>query len=86
MKNANRLDMIMHLGWTVILALLLPLGLGLWVDSQFSTSPLFILIGAMLGIIVATVGVVRITAGSIAKLSEPKRTPTGKLDREEDEE
>ena len=77
--------MMLQLGWTVALAVLFPLGLGLWIDSRFSTSPLFILIGAVLGILTATVGVVRITARNIAELAEPRGTPTGKMDRKEDE-
>jgi F0F1-type ATP synthase assembly protein I len=84
-KNLSRLGMMLQLGWTVALAVLVPLGLGLWLDSRFSTSPLFILIGAMLGIITATVGVVRVTVRAMDELSEPRQTPTGKVDRKEDE-
>lgn len=85
MKNLGRLGMMLQLGWTVALAVLVPLGLGLWLDSRFSTSPLFILIGAMLGIVTATVGVVRVTTRAMDELSEPTQTPTGKVDRKEDE-
>jgi F0F1-type ATP synthase assembly protein I len=85
-KDVGRLGIMLQLGWTVALAVLIPLGLGLWLDNQFSASPLFILIGAMLGIITATVGVVRVTARTIDGLSERKQTPTGDVDRKEDEE
>jgi F0F1-type ATP synthase assembly protein I len=84
-KNLGRLGMMLQLGWTVALAVLVPLGLGLWLDSRFSTSPLFILIGAMLGIVTATVGVVRVTTRAMDELSEPTQTPKGKVDRKEDE-
>ena len=85
MKDYSRLGLMMQLGWTVALAVLLPLGVGLWLDKQLSTTPLFILIGGMLGIVGATVGVVRITTRSLDELAEPRRTPAGKADRREDE-
>ncbi len=49
----------MNLGWTMVFSLLLPLLAGIWLDRKLDTAPLFILIGAGLGILAATVGVAR---------------------------
>jgi F0F1-type ATP synthase assembly protein I len=50
----------MNLSWTMLFSLLIPLLVGIWLDKQLDTTPLFILIGAVLGIFAATVGVARI--------------------------
>jgi F0F1-type ATP synthase assembly protein I len=65
----------MQLSWTLLFSLLLPLLVGIWLDKRFDTVPLFILIGTVLGILAATVGVARMavrtfghtTAGEDAK-------------------
>lgn len=49
----------MNLGWTMLFSLLLPLLAGIWLDNRLDTAPLFILIGATLGVLAATVGVAR---------------------------
>jgi F0F1-type ATP synthase assembly protein I len=70
---------LLELGWIIALSIFVPLGIGLWLDHQLSTSPLFILIGAVFGIIVSTVGVVRIairnihTAEQTAKADEENK-------------
>jgi F0F1-type ATP synthase assembly protein I len=84
-KDNGRLGLTLQLGWTAILALLVPLGLGLWLDKRLATTPLLVLMGGLLGIIVATVGVVRVTTRNLEQLSEPGRTPAGRADRQEDE-
>jgi F0F1-type ATP synthase assembly protein I len=53
------LSLAMNLGWTMLFSLLLPLLAGIWLDNRFNTAPLFILIGAVLGVLAATVGVAR---------------------------
>jgi F0F1-type ATP synthase assembly protein I len=53
------LSLAMNLGWTMVFSLLLPLLAGIWLDKKLNTAPLFILIGALLGILAATVGVAR---------------------------
>jgi F0F1-type ATP synthase assembly protein I len=53
------LSLAMNLGWTMLFSLLLPLLAGIWLDKKLNTAPLFILIGAGLGILAATVGVAR---------------------------
>jgi F0F1-type ATP synthase assembly protein I len=50
----------MNLSWTMLFSLLIPLLAGIWLDEKLDTTPLFILIGVVLGISAATVGVARI--------------------------
>ena len=59
-KEIRGMATAMQLGWVVALSVLLPLGAGLLLDHLLSTAPLFILIGAVLGILISTVGAVRI--------------------------
>jgi ATP synthase protein I len=58
-KKREALSLASHLSWTMLFSLLLPLLLGIWLDRKLGTGPLFILIGAVLGILAATVGVAR---------------------------
>lgn len=51
-------------------ALLLPVGLGLGVDYVSGRAPLFLFFGAIIGIVVGTVAVVRITTRKIETLTE----------------
>jgi F0F1-type ATP synthase assembly protein I len=53
------------------LTLLAPLGLGLAVDRLFGTTPMGVLACAAIGIVAATIGIVRITARRMAALSQP---------------
>lgn len=46
-------------GWYVGLSILGGVLAGLWLDSKFSTKPLFVILGLILGIIVAFYGVYR---------------------------
>ncbi len=59
MDKKEALSLAMNLGWTMVFSLLLPLLAGIWLDRKLDTAPLFILIGAGLGILAATVGVAR---------------------------
>lgn len=43
----------------MLFSLLIPLLAGIWLDKQWNTTPLFILIGALVGILAATIGVAR---------------------------
>lgn len=49
-----------QLGWVVALSLLIPLGIGLWLDRRMGTTPLFIIVGMLVGVLSATVGTARI--------------------------
>ncbi|MGD8793155.1 MAG: AtpZ/AtpI family protein, partial [Anaerolineae bacterium] len=58
------LSLAMNLSWTMLFSLLIPLLAGIWLDNKLGSAPLFILIGALLGILAATVGVARIAIRS----------------------
>ena len=60
-KKREALSLALNLSWTMLFSLLLPLLAGLWLDKRLETSPLFVLIGAALGILAATLGVARMT-------------------------
>lgn len=57
----------MQLSWTLLFSLLVPLLVGIWLDKRYNTVPLFILIGTVLGILAATVGVARIAIRTFAR-------------------
>jgi F0F1-type ATP synthase assembly protein I len=59
MRKREALSLAMHLSWTMLFSLLLPLLAGAWLDKKWNTTPLFVLIGALVGILAATVGVAR---------------------------
>jgi F0F1-type ATP synthase assembly protein I len=66
-KKREALGMALNLSWTMLFSLLIPLLVGVWLDERFDTTPLFILIGAVLGISAATIGVARMTIRTFAK-------------------
>ena len=75
MKKREALSQALNLGWTMLFSLLLPLLAGIWLDNRLGTAPLFILIGATLGILAATVGVARIAIRTFAEVAghEPEQ-------------
>ncbi len=89
-KEILRAGPLRNLGWAVALATLIPLGIGILLDRRFDTAPLFILIGALIGIVAGTVGAVRIAGRAIDALgkagesdadSDVSRLERGKEDR-----
>jgi len=60
-KKGQALSLALNLSWTMLFSLLVPLLVGIWLDNMWGTMPLFVLLGAVLGILAATVGVVRMT-------------------------
>jgi F0F1-type ATP synthase assembly protein I len=66
-KKREALGMALNLSWTMLFSLLIPLLAGIWLDKRFETTPLFILIGAVLGISAATIGVARMTIRTFSK-------------------
>jgi F0F1-type ATP synthase assembly protein I len=60
MKGWSAWSQAMQLSWTLLFSLVLPLLVGIWLDKKLNTVPLFILIGTVLGVLAATVGVARI--------------------------
>lgn len=59
MKKRDALGLAMNLSWTMLFSLLLPLLGGIWLDSKLDTTPLFVLAGAVIGILASTLGVAR---------------------------
>jgi len=59
MKKGEAMSMALNLSWTMLFSLLIPLLVGIWLDKRFDSSPLFLLLGAGLGVLAATVGVAR---------------------------
>jgi F0F1-type ATP synthase assembly protein I len=59
-KKREALTLAMNLGWTMFFSLALPLLGGIWLDRKLDTSPLFTLVGMLLGILAATLGVARV--------------------------
>jgi len=68
------LSLAMNLGWTMLFSLLLPLLAGIWLDNRFNTAPLFILIGAVLGVLAATIGVARMAMRTFRSVDGDKTT------------
>jgi F0F1-type ATP synthase assembly protein I len=62
MKTWGAYNLAMQLSWTLLFSLILPLLGGIWLDKQLHSTPLFVLIGMVLGIAGATVGVARMVA------------------------
>ena len=86
MKKREALGLAMNLSWTMLFSLVLPLLAGIWLDKKLGTAPLFILIGAILGILAATVGVARIAIRTFGQVSGPEpEQPTGANGEEEPE-
>jgi F0F1-type ATP synthase assembly protein I len=86
MKDLRSHDTLIQLGWVVSLAVLVPLFLGVLLDRQLSTSPLFILVGGMSGALAATVGIVRVTARAIDGFGATTKMPSGEMNRQEGQE
>lgn len=80
------------MGWIVALSTLVPLGLGVVLDRRLGTAPLFIIIGASIGILASTIGAVRITTQTIDALGNRPPSadqpdglpPDGRVDDKED--
>jgi len=76
---------ILQMGWMVALALFFPLGLGLWLDRRLGAAPLFVLAGALAGVIAATVSAVWIAGRQIEALGTPPGTGSAAGERQEED-
>jgi len=70
----------------VALALVLPLCLGLWLDQRLGAAPLYVLAGALVGILAATVGTVSIAGRVIEALGTPLEAESAIEERQENKE
>jgi F0F1-type ATP synthase assembly protein I len=83
-KKGTAAGLAWDLSWTMLFALLIPLFGGIWLDKKLGTAPLFILIGAGLGILAATVGVARIALRTFSQAAgEKPEEHTGDNGKEE---
>jgi len=83
-KKGTALSLAWNLSWTMLFSLLIPLLGGVWLDKKLGTAPLFTLIGALLGILAATVGVARIALRTFSQTGgEEAEHPRGENDKEE---
>jgi len=80
LKEIRNIGPLLQMGWIVALSILIPLGLGLWLDHRFATAPLFVLIGALVGIVASTIGAVRVTIRVIEATKQPPEN-TANLDK-----
>lgn len=68
------------------LSTLIPLGLGVFLDRRLGTAPLFIIIGAVVGIFASTIGAVRITTRTLDALGNRPPSVHQPAEREDDKE
>lgn len=72
MKSWEAFGFAMQLSFTLLLAVLIPLGIGIWLTTKLH-SVAFVLIGAVVGILAATFGVGRM----IRRMYGPKEDKGG---------
>lgn len=85
MNQLLRLGPLLQLAWVMAFATLIPLGIGVWLDRQLGTAPLFILIGALVGVVAGTIGTVKIAvrhieAAARVRADQTDDTANGKED------
>jgi F0F1-type ATP synthase assembly protein I len=83
-KDISSGALLAELGWVLALWVLLPLGIGIWADRTFHLSPLFFLVGALVGILAGTVGAVRIATRAIAQAEGTNKSEIGGTGQKED--
>jgi ATP synthase protein I len=68
-KAIGPIALIFQLGATIVVATLLPLFIGIWLDNRLNTAPWITLVGLVLGIVLAVMSVYRTISSSYKKLS-----------------
>jgi F0F1-type ATP synthase assembly protein I len=86
MKKGEAISLAMNLSWTMLFSLLLPLLAGIWLDRKLGTAPLFVLLGASLGILAATVGVARMVIRTFSEIAGQEEEQQARADSEEEPE
>ncbi len=87
MKDLLSSTPLLQMGWIVALSTLVPLGVGVVLDRRLGTAPLFIIIGAVIGILASTIGAVRVASRTIDALGNRPTTvtqPEERVDEKED--
>ncbi len=85
MKKGVAWSLAWTLSWTILFSLLIPLLGGIWLDKKLGTTPLFVLIGAVLGILAATLGVARMAVRTFSLAAEDSGREAGENGEEEPE-
>ena len=85
MKDWRSIGLLTQLGWVFAFAVLLPLGIGIWLDHTLHKSPVFFLIGALLGILAGTIGAVRIATRAIQDVEQMHAPKTDEAVQKEDQ-
>ena len=67
------LRFLLTIGWYVALSLVIPIGIGYWLDHRFDRGPLFTLIGLGIGTIIAFYGLFRMLRQYKAEQEELKK-------------
>ena len=70
---AGPLRLLLTVGWYVALSLVVPSGIGYWLDSRFDKQPLFTLIGLGIGTVIAFYGLFRILRRYKAEQEEQRK-------------
>jgi F0F1-type ATP synthase assembly protein I len=78
------LSLALNLGWTMFFSLVIPLLVGIWLDRKLGTLPLFTLIGVVLGVLAATVGVARIAIRTFRPAAGEEFEPSAEANGEEE--
>jgi F0F1-type ATP synthase assembly protein I len=70
---AGPLRFLLTVGWYVVLSLVIPIGIGYWLDHHFVRTPLFTLIGLGIGTVIAFYGLYRMLHRYRAEQDESKK-------------
>jgi F0F1-type ATP synthase assembly protein I len=61
----------MYLSWMIVIVLLIPTGVGLFVDRRLGTSPWGVLLFALVGTVLATWAVIRAITREYGRIAPP---------------
>jgi F0F1-type ATP synthase assembly protein I len=61
---------LLRMTWIVALCAFVPLGVGILLDHRLRTTPLFLIVGAAIGILASTIGAIRIATRTIDALGD----------------
>jgi F0F1-type ATP synthase assembly protein I len=83
-KDRRAAGVMAQLSWVLAFSVLLPLGLGILLDRLLHATPLFLLVGAMIGVLAGTVGAVRVSARAIEGVERRHADSIDNTPRKED--
>jgi len=83
-KKRQALSLALNMSWTLLFSLVIPLLVGIWLDKRLGSSPLFVLIGAVLGIFAAAVGVAHMVLRTFSQVSSEHAAQNAEASDEEE--